>query len=60
MTPIFIYVITATEEYVVGDLFTDPPEGSVLLASIDPKEWFESYLNASLKEREEMLRGITL
>jgi hypothetical protein len=59
MNPLFIYVI-GKDKYMVGDINDKPPEGALLIASIDPKVWFKSYLNASLKEREEMLRGITL
>ena len=59
MNPLFIYYI-AKDNYIVLDLFQDPPEGATLVASIDPKEWLQSYLNASLKKRAEMLREIEL
>ena len=59
MNPLFIYFI-GNDKYVVGDINDKPPEGALLIASIDPKGWFKSYLNASLKDREEILRGITI
>ncbi len=60
MNPLFIYVNPDEERYIVGDMNDKPPEGYILLVSIDPKGWFKAYLNASLKEQEEILRGITL
>ena len=63
MNPLFVYrkQIPGSDLYLVRGLDEDqdaPGEGYKLVASIEPRAWFQCFLNYDKKERGHMLREL--
>ena len=63
MHPLFVYrkQIPGSDLYLVRELDGDhdaPGEGYKLVASIEPRTWFQCFLNYDKKERGRMVRSL--